>query len=150
MRLRDEIPSAAATAAAVLEALEQRQFLSLIGVVPTYPVVSYDSTGVLAYHAATEELDISATPLTFKQSASSSVLSIIDSVDDLQLHLLVDNSGNLIGGVPGAANDLSVSGTVVHGNGTVVYSGVLLTGRMNCSATSTPERLPASTTSSLP
>jgi uncharacterized protein (DUF2141 family) len=115
---------------AVLEALEERRLLSLIGVGPQFPVVSYDSTGILAYHAATQELDIQATALTFKQSGSLPAKSITQSTGGFQIELLVDNAGNLIGGVPGNANDLSISGTIVERDGTIDASGVLLTGRI--------------------
>ena len=115
---------------AVLEPLEERRLLSLVGVAPQFPVVSYDSTGVLAYHAATEELDIQATALTFKQSASLPVRSITQAVGGVEIQLLVDNSGNLISGLPGNTSDLSISGTIVESNGTIDYSGVLLTGKI--------------------
>lgn len=115
---------------ATIEILEERQLLSLIGVMPQFPVVSYDSTGLLAYHADTGVLDIQATALTFKQSVSAMPKSIIDAIDGLQIHLLVDSAGNLLGGVPGAAADLSITGTVIERGGAVFASGVLLTGRI--------------------
>src|SRR5208337_1979550 len=54
-----------------LEPLENRQLLTLIGITPTFPLTFFDSTGRLQYNASTHALDMSATPLSFFLSASS-------------------------------------------------------------------------------
>jgi len=112
-----------------LERLEDRQMLSLIGVVPTYPVVAYNNTGVLTYDAAAQTLSVDATPLSFRLSPSTPP-RVITSPRDLMLQIRVGNDGALIGGVPG--DDLVVTGQVdIDGDGNIDASGVLLTGEVS-------------------
>ena len=102
--------------------------LSLIGVVPKYPVISYDSTGRIDYHAATQAFDLVAVPLAFKLSASSP-LRMVSAPREFQVHIQVDNAGQLVGGVAGP--DLVLTGVIdVNGDGSPDLSGTLLTGEV--------------------
>ncbi|MCE5268993.1 MAG: hypothetical protein LLG00_14040, partial [Planctomycetaceae bacterium] len=113
-----------------LEPLEDRRLLALLGVTPTYPLISYDSNGTVNYDAAAQTLSftLDATPLQFKQSAVSPIRTIAAPRDFLiQFH--VNNQGQLLGGVAG--NDLYVSGSLdIDGNGVIDYTGTLLTGEI--------------------
>src|SRR5437867_1963989 len=84
-----------------LEPLEERRLLSLLGITTAFPVVAYDSTGVIIYNSASGDFNLTATPLTYKQSASMPARPIIDAgggpaTNEFQLHILVDNTGQLI------------------------------------------------------
>jgi len=111
-----------------LESLESRQLLTLIGITPNLPLIFYDSTGQFHYRAATHTLDMGATPLAFLLNGSSSPTPITGTAH-VELHALVDNSGNLLGG--NGSPDFRVTGAVdVNGDGIVDYSGTLLTGKI--------------------
>ena len=53
----------------VLEPLESRILLTLLGVTPEFPQITYDTTGTTAYDATTDSFDISATPNFFRELA---------------------------------------------------------------------------------
>ena len=111
-----------------VELLEGRVLFSLAPVAPDYPLVTYNSTGVLTYDASTDALDITATPLRFRETSSSPVRTI-KGIRDLQLHVLVDNTGALLGGVSG--DDFAIIGDIdIDGDGTIDFSGTLLTGEV--------------------
>ncbi len=111
------------------EPLESRQMLTLLGVVPTLPFVTYDSGGTIAYTATSNALDVNATPLSFDDAVGAPPPRGITVPRGVSLHLQVDNSGNLIGGVAG--DDLVISGTVTPtGLAVDTVSGVLLTGEV--------------------
>jgi hypothetical protein len=99
----------------------------LLNVTLTFPKISYNNAGVSAlnYTASNQLFSISATPTTvlFANGESPKVIS---GTKSLQIRVVVDNTGALVGGVPG--NDFSLSGTVTEGTNT--YSGVLLTGEV--------------------
>ena len=110
------------------EPLESRQMLTLLGVAPILPSFTYDSTGHITYTASAETFDLTATPLSFK-NISGPPHGVISTGTGLAVHVLVDNSGNLISGTPG--NDLEIDGTVTpDGNPLHTVSGVLLTGEV--------------------
>ena len=111
----------------LLEPLEDRSLLSLLGLVPGVPQIAYDSSGTLNYNADAQELSFSidATPLMFRESATSPPRMITPPRDFL-INVQVDNQGQLIGGVDGP--DLVITGNLdIDANGTVDYSGTLLT-----------------------
>jgi hypothetical protein len=126
-------PTAAKGRQLMLEPLEDRRLLSLVGVVPTYPLMTYDNTGTLSYNASAQSLTfaLDASPLTFKQTSSSSTFNIIPA-RSFAIDIRVDNAGNLIGGVAGS--DLTVVGTIDANNNGVAdpgeYTGTLLTGEV--------------------
>lgn len=113
---------------ASLENLEPRQFMSLTPVVPTYPIITYNSTGVLTYDSQSEHLDITATALFFRQGATTTPHAV-GGAHSVALHVMVDNNGQLAGGVAG--DDFVVAGDIdTDGDGIVDKSGILLTGEV--------------------
>jgi len=110
-----------------LERLEDRLLLSLIGVNLEFPQMPYDATGVVAYDAATQAFDSDATPLAIRFGATEA--GAVMPPRDFQLHIQVDNAGNLIGGVVG--DDLYIEGQIDRDrDGVIDYDGVLLTGEI--------------------
>ena len=110
------------------EQLEDRLLLSLLGVAANFepPEISYDSTGVVTYDAASESLDCEAVPMGLVLTAGARPLRF-SNPSDFQLHIQIDNDGNLIGGVEG--DDLMISGLITSRSGTL-FDGVLLTGEI--------------------
>lgn len=102
--------------------LEPRTMLSLGAIVPAFPQFTYDSTGVVNYSPTTEVFDLTATPLSFQTSATSSSLRVLDG-RSLAIQIHVDNSGNLLV-MPG--DGLTVTGAVTVNS--QAYTGTLLTG----------------------
>jgi hypothetical protein len=113
-----------------VETLESRRLLTLIGILPKYPLIAFNSTGTFQYTAKTEVLDMNATPLAFLLNASTAPVPVTGS-PHVEIKALVNNSGNLVGG-NGNPNDFDMTGTVVvnSGGGPVTYSGTLLTGKV--------------------
>jgi uncharacterized repeat protein (TIGR01451 family) len=119
-----------------LEPLEDRKLLALIGVVPQFPLIGYDFSGQVNYESASQTLafNIDATPLQFKESATSPARTVMvdpaTGTRDFQVHIQVDNAGNLIGGVDGP--DMFVTGAIdLDGDSVVDVSGTLLTGEIS-------------------
>lgn len=114
------------------EPLESRKMLTLLGVAPAFPVIAYDSNGVAQYDAGTTAFNINATPLVFKASLAAFPRAITNP-RDVEIHILVDHTGNLIGGTAG--DDLVVAGNLdLDGNALTTadnLSGVLLTGEVS-------------------
>jgi hypothetical protein len=112
------------------EPLESRQMLTLLGVgtsIPlALPLITFDSNGSVAYTASTDAFDVAGgRPLKFLNN--SGLHSITAVPNSFNMHILVDHSGNLIGGTPG--NDLEIDGSVSP-DGVNTVSGVLLTGEV--------------------
>jgi len=108
------------------EPLEDRKMLTLLGIVPDFPVTTYDSNGTLVYDASTDSLDINATPLRFKESAAAPQ-RLVQNPKDFEIHIQVDGAGNLIGGAPG--DDFHLEGSIdINGDSIIDVTGVLLTG----------------------
>ena len=110
---------------ATVDRLENRALLTLLGVNPLTPLISFGGTGTTVYNAGTTKLDVNASPLTFRETSGSNAITI-SGTRTFQIQIQVDNSGNLIGGVDGA--DLLVQGVATIGGKT--YSGTLLTGEI--------------------
>jgi len=117
------------------EPLEDRRMLTLLALPTALPEMTYDSNGITTYTAPAVPgnpgtFDINATPLRF---FTGSALSNILVPRDMDIHILVDTSGNLVGGTPG--DDLSISGTILNPDGDPMtadgVSGVLLTGEVS-------------------
>src|SRR4051794_35454677 len=81
------------------EPLESRRMLTLLGVAPqlVLPSMTYDSNGHIAYSQSAQTFDLTATPLTFRDVTGPS--RPIVNPRSLTVHIQVDHSGNLIGGV---------------------------------------------------
>ncbi|MEO1527082.1 MAG: SdrD B-like domain-containing protein [Planctomycetota bacterium] len=82
--------------------------LALIGVAPLLenPIIAYDNGGTAAYDSSTDLFEINATPIGYTADAGSGIF-FGGTVD---LDILVDDSGNLIGGV--ADNDFVLTGSL--------------------------------------
>ena len=121
------------------ELLEQRNLLSLVGVVaelnPGVPDFNYDATGRLTYTAPTESaagaFDATATPTTVIFTIGGRPVSIKDP-RAFGLHIRLDAQGNVVGGVDGP--DLQVDGWIDMNRNNIQdagdYTGVLLTGEI--------------------
>ncbi|HTS19818.1 MAG TPA: HYR domain-containing protein [Verrucomicrobiae bacterium] len=105
----------------------------LLGVnIAIYPRVVYTTTSASAItYTASNQLFTVTAPPTSIQFSSTQAPVLISGTKSLSISVKVDNSGNLIGGVPAnGGNDFVLSGTVkvVTGGVTNTYTGVLLTG----------------------
>ncbi len=103
-------------------------FASLLNVTLTFPKISCNNALAFAlnYTPTNQLLSISATPTTML-FANAEPPRLISGTKSLQIQIMVDNTGTLVGSAPGdGGNDLVLSGTVTEGTNT--YSGVLLTG----------------------
>ncbi len=107
-----------------VEPLEDRRMLTLLGVVPSFPLTTYDSTGVINYNPTNDIFRMTGTPLTFRASATSPPQTY-SALNGLTLQIDVDNSGNLLS--DGSGDDFSIVGTI---NGSPSFSGTLLTGKV--------------------
>ncbi|MBL8759624.1 MAG: hypothetical protein JNK35_14485, partial [Phycisphaerae bacterium] len=84
----------------LFDTLESRQLLALTGVVLNqFPVIAYDSSGILNYDHATGALDVSATVTGLRFAANQLPRQIQSVHGDFQIHARVGNAGNLLGGV---------------------------------------------------
>ena len=124
---------------AMLENLEPRKLLALLGVAPLteLPFTFYNSSGVMAYDAATGQIDVSATPTAIFLPDGPQAISATHG--DLQIHFRVSPTGSLVGGV-NAGDSASIGSVnangddfVLHGSvnlGSGVVSGLLLSGEI--------------------
>ena len=107
-------------------------FANLLGVsVELYPRITYQATSTsgLTYTPTNQLLTITALP-TAIQFSSAETARPISGARSLTINVLVDNAGNLVGGVSGADFTLSGNVTRIVGGVTNIYSGVLLTGEV--------------------
>jgi hypothetical protein len=127
----DSYYQGAAATPARLPAVNFEIVLALANVTPQFPLIAYDSTGVVQYDASSQTFDVTATPLFYKQSAVSPVRAITAPPIPPSLHVQihVNNLGQLAGGVAGP--DLSITGSIdTDGDGNPDLSGTLLTGEI--------------------
>lgn len=108
-------------------------FAGLLGVLPGFPVIAYDSTGVFVYSAGSDLLTLTAAPISLRLSPSSPPRFInptgSPASEVVSIMVQVDATGAVISGVPG--DDLKIVGQVdVDGNGSIDYAGTLLTGEI--------------------
>ena len=135
-RIRSKKTDVGGAPAAALEPLEPRLLLSLVGVTPlANPVLGYDSSGTVAFNAASGEFDVSATPLTLQTDAVPWGVYILGG-ETVDIGIQLDSAGGLVGGRAG--DDLVVSvgtGGYVDLNDNFQFDpgepdGVLLTGEV--------------------
>jgi len=117
---------------AAIASTATQSYADLIGVNPTYPLISYlnNSVTAVSYDPVSHIFSIGAQPTSMLFSSIETARPITGT-KGLSINILVNNSGALIGGVPAnGGNDLVISGTVQRVVGTVTntYSGVLLAG----------------------
>jgi uncharacterized repeat protein (TIGR01451 family) len=112
--------------AAVMETLEPRTLLSMVGVSPLASVFEFNSTGHIAYTAATNDFHVTATPLSFMPSSPppKQVTGTNAGPASLALDLAVDHAGNLVAG-----GTFQMTGSIdLNGDSNPEYTGILLTG----------------------
>ncbi len=107
-----------------VEPLEHRHLLTLLGVSPSFPTITYDSTGTVTYNATTDSFALQAQPLLYKASAIASP-QVITTPRSFTINVNIDSSGNLVPNV--LTSDLIVTGTVVGSPG---LSGTILTAKV--------------------
>ena len=101
----------------------------LLGILPSFPLLTYDNTGVILYNSSTNRLTVNASPIAFRASPTQPpvlVTPVPGSGEVFAININVDESGTLLGGIPG--DDLLVTGNATV-NGTN-YSGTLLSGEV--------------------
>jgi len=112
------------------EPLEDRRLLTLIGITAELPMVVYNfqSEDTLTYEAASDSFDIDATPVAIMEVPNTRPRFMANT--DLQIHIKVDDAGQLTGETDG--DDLTLIGDVdVDGDGVPDASGILLTGEIS-------------------
>ncbi len=97
---------------------------ALIGLTLEEPLISYDSGGTTSYDAATDTFTVDAS--SFGVLVGGAPWQIDNGTFDISI--LVDDTGSLVGGVPG--DDLSITGDVEIVSLGLDLSGVLLTGEI--------------------
>ena len=115
-----------------METLEKRDMLSALGIAPDFPLVAYNSTGVTTYNATTDALDVTATPIAFLEGPPSPTTPprFVLPARSFEMHMEVDDTGTLVGGVAG--DDLILTGSIdLDGDSIVDVSGTLLTGEIS-------------------
>ena len=115
----------------LFESLEDRRLLTLIPVAPQLPLVNFNGTGPsLVYDAPSQAFGIVARALSFFDGVNAP--KPIIGTRSTDIHVTVDSSGSLVGGVPG--DDFLLVGTIDNnGNGVVDAgdtSGTLLAGEV--------------------
>jgi hypothetical protein len=104
---------------------------ALLGVLPGFPAVSFNSTGTTQYTSASQHLSISASPLAirFAPDQPPRLIQPVTGLQVLTVDIFIDSGGMLYGGHPD--EDLLIIGQVdANGDGNIDYSGVLLTGEI--------------------
>ena len=99
---------------------------TLLGVELTSPVVLYNNAGTTTYNAGTDLFSVDASPIAINNGGTISLIIPIPGggLEGVEINIEVDETGGLVGGVPGE-DDLVVFGRVL---GAGAPSGVLLTG----------------------
>jgi len=111
-----------------MENLERRDLLTLIGVAPELPLIAYGAEATLQYEAASQSFDVDTVPLAMLAGASGPVRPIRGDAN-MEIHIQVDNGGDLVGGVAG--DDLVIEGDIdLDGDSIIDVSGTLLTGEI--------------------
>lgn len=112
----------------LVQPLEDRRVLALLGIAPSFPIVAANSTGTVQYEAATDTFTADALPLSIQESFFSFASAITGPATfDLQFH--VDDTGAFSGGVVG--DDFVLTGTAdLDFDNVPDLSGTLLTGEV--------------------
>ena len=113
----------------VLASLSAGASATLLGVSPGLPVMSYDD-GTTSYVAGTQTFQVDGVPVSVDFPPSRLVSDATGLLSkSVSVNILVDNTGALVGGVPG--DDLVVVGAVdTTGDSGLDADGVLLTGEV--------------------
>ncbi|MFQ5635681.1 MAG: hypothetical protein ACE5G3_10185 [Gammaproteobacteria bacterium] len=122
--------SKTAAAAAILAATAFLNVASaqLLGVVPGYPLFTYDNTGVTAFNATSGSFNVDADPLDLTLSVGG-LPAFVVAPRSVAVRAVAGGAGCAVsGGNPGGGFDLEVVGDVFDSNFVLIKSGVLLTG----------------------
>ena len=95
---------------------------ALLGVEPGLPLLNYNNTGTVSYNAGAQSFNVVAQPISILFPPPA----FVNAPKSVAINIVVDNAGNLVGGVPG--DDLVVTGAVQPPGPPL--SGVLLTGEI--------------------
>jgi hypothetical protein len=108
------------------ESLEDRRVMALVGVgALDQPVIGYNSGGTVSYDQVSNQFSLAATPLSLTNSLGTNTFDF----GALNINIVVDESGSLVGGVAG--DDLVLTGAVdVDGDFVADFTGTLLTGEV--------------------
>lgn len=107
----------------------------LVKIDPIEPIIAVYGGGTLEYDAGTDKLSVEATPTFWILDLYSTPpnMGLVLPPACLSIGILVDETGELIGGLPG--HDLLLTGGVdidINGDGTLDHlAGVLLTGEID-------------------
>ena len=109
-----------------LEPLEQRQMLSLMGVVPEAPLTDYNSTGQIDYQEASDAFSLSATPLNFYETGGITPTGVYFGAL-VAIDIQIDQNGAILDGTGGFV----VTGSLdTNFDWVPDYSDTLLTGNV--------------------
>lgn len=106
---------------------------ALLGVLPGFPQLTYNSNGAVDYKAGAQTFLLTASPIAIRLT-NASIPRFINPTGNpasevVQVRVLVDNTGGLIGGTAG--DDLLIAGEVdLNGDTVIDLSGTLLTGEV--------------------
>jgi hypothetical protein len=108
-------------------------FGELLGVLPGFPVLTYDSNGQTSYNATSDAFAIIASPIAIRFTPSSPPRLVmptgVPAQEVLSIGASISDTGTVLGGIFG--DDLIVQGQVDEDGDTIIdYSGVLLTGEV--------------------
>lgn len=105
----------------------------LLGVMPGFPTLTYDSNGTTSYNASSDSLALIASPIAIRFSPSTPPRLVMPTgspaQEVLQLNGVITDTGAVGGGIVG--DDLLVVGQVdSDGDGDIDFAGTLLTGEI--------------------
>lgn len=108
-------------------------FAALLGIMPGFPLLTYDSNGTLTYNGTSKALDIVASPVAIRFTPVSPPRLVtptgVPAAEVLKVGIVLDGAGAVISGVPG--DDLVIQGQVDQNGDTIPdYTGILLTGEI--------------------
>jgi hypothetical protein len=106
---------------------------ALLGILPGFPALVYDSTGTTSYSAASDMFAVAASPIAIRFTPTSPPRFVnptgMPASEVLSINIEVNQLGILIGG--NASEDLIVVGEVDADGDTIIdYAGTLLTGEV--------------------
>ena len=106
---------------------------TLLGVLPGFPSMTYDSNGTTSYNAASDSLALIASPIAIRFTPGGIPRLVqptgAPAQEVLQLNGVITNTGTVGGGILG--DDLLVVGEVDADGDTIIdYAGTLLTGEI--------------------
>jgi len=102
----------------------------LLGVVPGYPLFTYNNQGVIAFDSGSMALNVDATPLDLTLNLGDTPAFVADP-RSVTIRIEVNGACNVSGGNL-VGNDLEVVGDVYDGDTfALLYSGILLTGTIS-------------------